>query len=238
MAAATAVFQSLLPGDHVLVSRVLYWGVRKWLAEFGLTWGLDVEFTDTGDLAALAAAIRPGRTRLSGRRRRRTRCGRSPTWPPSARSPIPPGCGWPSTTRWRPGAHPAVGARRRHSRALGHQVPQRAQRRAGGRGADRPPRPVLGADPVLAAQRRRRAGPVRGMAAAAGHAHPVPAGAPRIRDRPGDRHPLPRPPGGGGRALPGAAVASGPPDRGPPDERRVRGDAVDPAGRRAPHAWR
>ena len=38
MAAVTAVFQALLPGDHVLVSRVLYWGVRKWLAEFGLTW--------------------------------------------------------------------------------------------------------------------------------------------------------------------------------------------------------
>src|SRR6184192_1480515 len=54
MAAATAVFQSLLPGDHVLVSRVLYWGVRKWLAEFALTWGLDVEFTDTSDLAAVA----------------------------------------------------------------------------------------------------------------------------------------------------------------------------------------
>lgn len=64
MAAATAVFQSLLPGDHVLVSRVLYWGVRRWLAEFALTWGLDVEFTDTADLAAVAAAIRPGRTRL------------------------------------------------------------------------------------------------------------------------------------------------------------------------------
>jgi cystathionine gamma-synthase len=64
MAAATAVFQSLLPGDHVLVSRVLYWGVRKWLAEFALTWGLDVEFTDTGDPGAVAAAIRPGRTRL------------------------------------------------------------------------------------------------------------------------------------------------------------------------------
>jgi cystathionine gamma-synthase len=64
MAAVTAVFQSLLPGDHVLVSRVLYWGVRKWLAEFALSWGLDVEFTDPTDLAALAAAIRPGRTRL------------------------------------------------------------------------------------------------------------------------------------------------------------------------------
>src|SRR5215472_2033943 len=64
MAAATAVFQSLLPGDHVLASRVLYWGVRKWLAEFALSWGLDVEFTDTADLDAVAAAIRPGRTRL------------------------------------------------------------------------------------------------------------------------------------------------------------------------------
>jgi cystathionine beta-lyase/cystathionine gamma-synthase len=28
MASATAVFQSLLPGDHVLVSRVLHWGDR------------------------------------------------------------------------------------------------------------------------------------------------------------------------------------------------------------------
>jgi cystathionine gamma-synthase len=64
MAAATAVFQALLPGDHVLVSRILYWGVRKWLSEFALTWGLDVEFVDTTDLDALAPAIRPGRTRL------------------------------------------------------------------------------------------------------------------------------------------------------------------------------
>ncbi len=63
-AAATAVFQSLLPGDHVLVSRILFWGIRKWLAEFGVAWGLDVEFVDTPDLGAVKAAIRPGRTRL------------------------------------------------------------------------------------------------------------------------------------------------------------------------------
>src|SRR6266566_3072092 len=163
-AAATAVFQSLLPGDHVLVSRVLYWGVRKWLAEFGLTWGLDVEFTDTCDLAALRAAIRPGRTRL--------------IWVETPANPM-----WEIT--------------------------------------------------VLAAQRRRHARAVRGLAAAAGHAHPVPAGAPRLGERPGDRHPLPRPPGGCGRAVPGAALAPGPPDRGPPDARRVRRDAVDPAGRRS-----
>jgi cystathionine gamma-synthase len=64
MAATTAIFQCLLPGDHVLVARVLYWGVRKWLAEFGLSWGLDVEFVDTTDLDAVESAIRPGRTRL------------------------------------------------------------------------------------------------------------------------------------------------------------------------------
>ena len=63
-AAATAVFQSLLPGDHVLVSRILYWGIRKWLAEFAVSWGLDVEFVDVTDLEALQAAMRPGRTRL------------------------------------------------------------------------------------------------------------------------------------------------------------------------------
>ncbi|OLB98624.1 MAG: hypothetical protein AUH30_07310 [Candidatus Rokubacteria bacterium 13_1_40CM_68_15] len=64
MAAATPIFQSLLPGDHVLVSRILYWGVRKWLAEFAIAWGLDVEFVDTTDLVQVSAAIRPGRTRL------------------------------------------------------------------------------------------------------------------------------------------------------------------------------
>jgi cystathionine gamma-synthase len=64
MAASIAIFQSLLPGDHVLVARVLYWGVRKWLAEFAVTWGLDVEFVDTSDLVAVERAIRPGRTRL------------------------------------------------------------------------------------------------------------------------------------------------------------------------------
>jgi cystathionine gamma-synthase len=63
-AAASAVFQSLLPGDHVLVPRILYWGIRKWLAEFAITWGLDVEFVDTSRVAAVRAAIRPGGTRL------------------------------------------------------------------------------------------------------------------------------------------------------------------------------
>ena len=66
---------ALLPGDHVLVSRVLYFGVRQWLAEFAVTWGLDVELIDTTDLDAVAAAIRPGRTRLLW-----TETPANPTW--------------------------------------------------------------------------------------------------------------------------------------------------------------
>ena len=57
----TAVFQALQPGDHVLVSRVLYYGVRQCTGrEFAVPWGLDVEFIDTTDLDAVAAAILPG----------------------------------------------------------------------------------------------------------------------------------------------------------------------------------
>jgi cystathionine gamma-synthase len=64
MAAATAVFQALRPGDHVVAPRVMYWGLRKWLLGFATDWGLRVELIDGGDLDALRAAVVPGRTRL------------------------------------------------------------------------------------------------------------------------------------------------------------------------------
>ncbi len=64
MAAATSIFCALVPGDHVLIPRIVYWGLRKWLSEFAVSWGVDVEYVDTGDLAALAGALRPGQTRL------------------------------------------------------------------------------------------------------------------------------------------------------------------------------
>jgi cystathionine gamma-synthase len=64
MAAATAVFQALDPGDHVLVPRVLYWGLRNWLLETATRWGLRVEAVDTTDIDAVRAALRPGSTRL------------------------------------------------------------------------------------------------------------------------------------------------------------------------------
>ena len=33
MAAATAVFQALAPGDHVLAPKVMYWSLRNWLMD-------------------------------------------------------------------------------------------------------------------------------------------------------------------------------------------------------------
>ena len=64
MAAVAAVFQSLSPGDHVVVSHEAYFGTPKWLREWGIPWGLDVTFADTADLTALAKAVRPEVTRM------------------------------------------------------------------------------------------------------------------------------------------------------------------------------
>lgn len=64
MAAATAVFQALDPGDHVLVPKVMYWALRHWLATEATRWGLVVEPVETDDVAALRRALRPGRTKL------------------------------------------------------------------------------------------------------------------------------------------------------------------------------
>jgi cystathionine gamma-synthase len=64
MAAATAVFQALSPGDHVLAPKVMYWSLRNWLMNFATRWGLKVELIDMTDPAAVQAAVRPGVTKL------------------------------------------------------------------------------------------------------------------------------------------------------------------------------
>jgi cystathionine gamma-synthase len=64
MAAATAVFQALDPGDHVLAPQVMYWSLRNWLMTFATRWGLKVELIDMTDPAVVQAAIQPGRTKL------------------------------------------------------------------------------------------------------------------------------------------------------------------------------
>ncbi len=64
MAAATAVFQALDPGDHIVASRVMYWALRNWLMTEAVRWGLSVDLVDADDLDALKAAVKPGRTKL------------------------------------------------------------------------------------------------------------------------------------------------------------------------------
>jgi cystathionine gamma-synthase len=64
MSAATACFLALAPGDHVVVPKVMYWSLRNWLATFATNWGLQVEFVDADRTDAIAAAVRPGATKL------------------------------------------------------------------------------------------------------------------------------------------------------------------------------
>ena len=64
MAAATACFQALAPGDPVVAPKVMYWSLRNWLLGFATLWGLSVDLVDMADPAALRAALKPGKTRL------------------------------------------------------------------------------------------------------------------------------------------------------------------------------
>jgi cystathionine gamma-synthase len=64
MAAATAAILALEPGSHVVAPQVMYWAFRRWLGESGPRYGIECSFADMGDLRAVRAAIRPGRTRL------------------------------------------------------------------------------------------------------------------------------------------------------------------------------
>jgi cystathionine gamma-synthase len=64
MAAATAPFLALVPGDHVLAPSVMYWGLRKWLLSWAVEHRLDVELVDMTDLQSVSERVRPGRTRI------------------------------------------------------------------------------------------------------------------------------------------------------------------------------
>lgn len=64
MAAATACFAALEPGDHVVASAVMYWALRNWLLTDASRWGIRVELAETDDPAKLRAAVRPGETKL------------------------------------------------------------------------------------------------------------------------------------------------------------------------------
>jgi cystathionine gamma-synthase len=57
-AGTSAVFQSLAPGDHVVVPQDSYYGTGKLLREVYAGWGLEATFVDMTDLAAVRKAVR------------------------------------------------------------------------------------------------------------------------------------------------------------------------------------
>jgi cystathionine gamma-synthase len=59
MAASMGVFQSLAPGDHVLLHRDVYYGVRELMQGFFAKWGLQHTLVDMRDAAAMEEALRP-----------------------------------------------------------------------------------------------------------------------------------------------------------------------------------
>jgi cystathionine gamma-synthase len=64
MAAATSIVLALEAPAHVVASQVMYWAFRHWLANEAPRLGHRVDFVDSTDVAAMAAAIRPGLTKL------------------------------------------------------------------------------------------------------------------------------------------------------------------------------
>lgn len=63
LAVTTAVIQGLEPGDHILASDDVYYGLRKVTGELFRKWPVETAYIDMTDLEALRAAIRPN-TRL------------------------------------------------------------------------------------------------------------------------------------------------------------------------------
>src|SRR5205809_2000107 len=57
--ATMAIFQALAPGDHVLAHIDAYYGTSRLIREIFLRWGLEADFVDMSDLAAVKKALKP-----------------------------------------------------------------------------------------------------------------------------------------------------------------------------------
>src|SRR6266705_4353071 len=62
--ATMSIFQALAPGDHVLAHIDAYYGTSRLIREIFLRWGLEPDFVDMSDLAAVKKAVRP-KTKLA-----------------------------------------------------------------------------------------------------------------------------------------------------------------------------
>jgi cystathionine gamma-synthase len=64
MAAITSVFQRLAPGDHVILPKLVYSGLRDWINTHGLRWGLEVTYVDACTTDGIEAALQHGKTKV------------------------------------------------------------------------------------------------------------------------------------------------------------------------------
>ena len=64
IAAGSTLLRSLSAGDHLVIPRVMYHGLREWVHSFSKRWGLAFSEFDPTAPNALEAAIRPGETNL------------------------------------------------------------------------------------------------------------------------------------------------------------------------------
>jgi cystathionine gamma-synthase len=64
LAGIQAVFETLPPGSHVVVPRIMYFGALLWLRRLAEHKGLTLDQFDQADITTLEKAVKPGRTRL------------------------------------------------------------------------------------------------------------------------------------------------------------------------------
>src|SRR5262249_9883851 len=64
MGATMSIFQALHPGDHIIAHVDAYYGTTRLLHEVFLRWGLEADFIDMSDSAAVKKALRP-KTKLA-----------------------------------------------------------------------------------------------------------------------------------------------------------------------------
>jgi len=64
IAAGSTLLRSLFEGDHLVIPRVMYHGLREWVHSFSNRWGLAFSEFDPIAPNALEAAIRSGETKL------------------------------------------------------------------------------------------------------------------------------------------------------------------------------
>ena len=58
MAAATALVQTLRPGDRLVAPTVMYWSLRAWLISFCDDWGIEIAFYDPADEKDMIAVVK------------------------------------------------------------------------------------------------------------------------------------------------------------------------------------